>query len=172
MRSELNGALDAALSEPAARGRFESRRPPFTRLAGEEVPPEFDDLDQRQPQLGPRQEGFGWLRIISRCISLTRRSSSLSCASVQTDGLLEGRVRNGFLGTVEDLAFDGLRPGARGDEVPADRRRRVAAAGDAKVAAAAAARLLERARRRWRKVAGAGSSTRPARSASLRSRIA
>jgi Fe-S-cluster containining protein len=42
---ELNGALDAALSEPAARGRFESRRPPFTRLTGEEVPPEFDDLD-------------------------------------------------------------------------------------------------------------------------------
>jgi Fe-S-cluster containining protein len=42
---ELNGALDAALSEPAARGRFESRLPPFTRLTGEEVPPEFDDLD-------------------------------------------------------------------------------------------------------------------------------
>jgi len=42
---ELNCALDAALSEPAARERFESRRAPFTRLAGEEVPAEFDDLD-------------------------------------------------------------------------------------------------------------------------------
>ena len=42
---ELNGALDVALSDPAARGRFEARVPPFTRLAGEEVPPEFDDLD-------------------------------------------------------------------------------------------------------------------------------
>jgi Fe-S-cluster containining protein len=42
---ELNGALDAALSDPAARERFEARRPPFTRLAGEPVPAEFDDLD-------------------------------------------------------------------------------------------------------------------------------
>lgn len=42
---ELNCALDAALSEPASRERFESRLPPFTRLAGEEVPLEFDDLD-------------------------------------------------------------------------------------------------------------------------------
>jgi Fe-S-cluster containining protein len=42
---ELNGALDAALADPAARARFESRLPPFTRLPGEEVPPEFDDLD-------------------------------------------------------------------------------------------------------------------------------
>jgi Fe-S-cluster containining protein len=41
---ELNCALDAAVSEPAARGRFESRLPPFTRLTGEEVPAEFDDL--------------------------------------------------------------------------------------------------------------------------------
>lgn len=42
---ELNCALDAALSDPAARGRFESRLPPFTSLTGEEVPAEFDDLD-------------------------------------------------------------------------------------------------------------------------------
>jgi Fe-S-cluster containining protein len=41
---ELNGALEAALSDPAARKRFEARLPPFTRLSGEEVPPEFDDL--------------------------------------------------------------------------------------------------------------------------------
>jgi Fe-S-cluster containining protein len=42
---ELNCALDAALSDPAARQRFESRLPPFTTLSGEEVPMEFDDLD-------------------------------------------------------------------------------------------------------------------------------
>jgi len=42
---ELNGALDAALSEPQARARFEARVPPFARLTGEEVPAEFDDLD-------------------------------------------------------------------------------------------------------------------------------
>jgi Fe-S-cluster containining protein len=42
---ELNCALDAAMSEPAARQRFESRSPPFTALSGEEVPVEFDDLD-------------------------------------------------------------------------------------------------------------------------------
>jgi Fe-S-cluster containining protein len=41
---ELNGALDAALSDPAARQRFESRLPLFTHLDGEEVPEEFDDL--------------------------------------------------------------------------------------------------------------------------------
>ncbi|MEJ0038981.1 MAG: YkgJ family cysteine cluster protein [Gammaproteobacteria bacterium] len=42
---ELNCALDTALSDPAARGRFESRLPPFTHLRGEDVPAEFDDLD-------------------------------------------------------------------------------------------------------------------------------
>jgi Fe-S-cluster containining protein len=42
---ELNRALDAALSDPGARERFESRLKPFTTLAGEEVPPEFDDLE-------------------------------------------------------------------------------------------------------------------------------
>ena len=42
---ELNCALNAALSDPAARERFESRLPPFTHLQGEEVPVEFDDLD-------------------------------------------------------------------------------------------------------------------------------
>lgn len=42
---ELNCALDAASSEPAARERFESKRAPFARLTGEEVPAEFDDLD-------------------------------------------------------------------------------------------------------------------------------
>jgi Fe-S-cluster containining protein len=41
---ELNCALDAALSDPGARARFESRRRPFTDLSGEEVPAEFDDL--------------------------------------------------------------------------------------------------------------------------------
>jgi Fe-S-cluster containining protein len=41
---ELNCALDAALSEPRARARFESRLKPFTDLRGEEVPAEFDDL--------------------------------------------------------------------------------------------------------------------------------
>jgi Fe-S-cluster containining protein len=42
---ELNGALDAALSEPGARALFEARVPPFARVTGEEVPAEFDDLD-------------------------------------------------------------------------------------------------------------------------------
>ena len=42
---ELNRALDAAVSEPGARERFESRLKPFTSLGGEEVPAEFDDLD-------------------------------------------------------------------------------------------------------------------------------
>jgi Fe-S-cluster containining protein len=42
---ELNCALDAALSEPAARERFESRLQPFSSVSGEDVPVEFDDLD-------------------------------------------------------------------------------------------------------------------------------
>jgi Fe-S-cluster containining protein len=41
---ELNCALDAALSDPGARERFESRLRPFAGLSGEEVPAEFDDL--------------------------------------------------------------------------------------------------------------------------------
>ena len=46
---ELNCGLEAALSEPGARGRFESRLKPFTGLSGEEVPAEFDDLGPRKP---------------------------------------------------------------------------------------------------------------------------
>jgi len=42
---ELNCAVEAARSEPAARERFESRLHPFTTLSGEDVPVEFDDLD-------------------------------------------------------------------------------------------------------------------------------
>jgi Fe-S-cluster containining protein len=42
---ELNCALDAALSDCAARERFESRLKPFTGLSGEEVLAEFDDLE-------------------------------------------------------------------------------------------------------------------------------
>jgi Fe-S-cluster containining protein len=42
---ELNRALDAAVADPGARERFESRLKPFTNLAGDEVPAEFDDLD-------------------------------------------------------------------------------------------------------------------------------
>src|SRR6202035_5117041 len=42
---ELNCALDAARSEPATRGRFDSRLRPFAQLSGEDVPVEFDDLD-------------------------------------------------------------------------------------------------------------------------------
>jgi hypothetical protein len=42
---ELNVALDAALSDPSARQRFEARLPPFIGLEGEEVPTEYDDLD-------------------------------------------------------------------------------------------------------------------------------
>ncbi len=40
---ELNMALAAALLEPQSRERFEAKQPPFTRLVGEEVPPEFMD---------------------------------------------------------------------------------------------------------------------------------
>jgi Fe-S-cluster containining protein len=42
---ELNCALDAALSDTGARGRFESRLKPFIGLGGEQVPAEFDDLE-------------------------------------------------------------------------------------------------------------------------------
>ena len=42
---ELNGALDAALSDAGARERFESRQKPFTALSGQEVPAEYDDLE-------------------------------------------------------------------------------------------------------------------------------
>jgi Fe-S-cluster containining protein len=42
---ELNCALDAARSDPAARERFDSKLRPFTQLSGEDVPVEFDDLD-------------------------------------------------------------------------------------------------------------------------------
>jgi Fe-S-cluster containining protein len=41
---ELNGAFEAALAEPGARQRFESKLGPFLNLDGEEVPTEFDDL--------------------------------------------------------------------------------------------------------------------------------
>ena len=41
---ELNGAIDAALSDPGARARFESGQRPFRNLGGDEVPLEFDDL--------------------------------------------------------------------------------------------------------------------------------
>ena len=46
---ELNCGIDAALSEPGARERFESRLKPFTGLSGEEVAAEFDDLAPRTP---------------------------------------------------------------------------------------------------------------------------
>jgi len=42
---EMNCALDAALSDPDSRRRFESKLPPFTRLSGDEVPLEFEDLE-------------------------------------------------------------------------------------------------------------------------------
>src|ERR1700730_12069557 len=42
---ELNCALDAAISDLAARERFESRLRPFANLSGEDVPVEFEDLD-------------------------------------------------------------------------------------------------------------------------------
>jgi Fe-S-cluster containining protein len=45
---ELNCALDAALSDPGTRERFESRLEPFRGLSGEEVPAEFEDLKQRE----------------------------------------------------------------------------------------------------------------------------
>jgi Fe-S-cluster containining protein len=42
---EMNNAFDAALSEPGARERFESKSATFIRVSGDEVPPEFEDLD-------------------------------------------------------------------------------------------------------------------------------
>ena len=42
---EMNSALDAVLSEPDARKRFESKGLPFGRVSGDDVPPEFEDLD-------------------------------------------------------------------------------------------------------------------------------
>jgi Fe-S-cluster containining protein len=42
---ELNCALDAALSDPGARQRFQSKSPPFIHLSGDDVPAVFDDLD-------------------------------------------------------------------------------------------------------------------------------
>jgi Fe-S-cluster containining protein len=42
---ELNAALEAALSEPASRARFDARMAPFVSLEGDEVPPEFGDLE-------------------------------------------------------------------------------------------------------------------------------
>lgn len=42
---ELNCAIDAALSEPGARERFDSKLAAFIHLSGEDVPAQFDDLD-------------------------------------------------------------------------------------------------------------------------------
>jgi Fe-S-cluster containining protein len=42
---EMNSALDTALSQPDARARFESKQQPFKKLAGDDVPGEFEDLD-------------------------------------------------------------------------------------------------------------------------------
>jgi Fe-S-cluster containining protein len=42
---ELNGAIEAALSDPVARERFLNGSMPFTGVSGEEVPAEFDELD-------------------------------------------------------------------------------------------------------------------------------
>lgn len=44
---EMNTALEAALSDPDARHRFESGLDPFTDLEGDEIIPEFDDLRDR-----------------------------------------------------------------------------------------------------------------------------
>jgi Fe-S-cluster containining protein len=41
---EMNCALDAALKQPDARERFEEKRTPFKKLAGDDVPGEFEDL--------------------------------------------------------------------------------------------------------------------------------
>jgi Fe-S-cluster containining protein len=41
---EMNCALDTALAEPDARKRFEQKGAPFKKLAGDDVPGEFEDL--------------------------------------------------------------------------------------------------------------------------------
>ncbi len=43
---EMNSALDTALSEPDARTRFAQKRRPFKKLAGDDVPGEFEDLSE------------------------------------------------------------------------------------------------------------------------------
>jgi Fe-S-cluster containining protein len=43
---EFNNALEAALSEPGVRERFEAKAAPFISLQGDEVPSEFDGLDE------------------------------------------------------------------------------------------------------------------------------
>ena len=57
---ELNCALDAALSDAAARERFQSRLKPFTGLSGDEVPAEFDDLHANAEERVPA--GLGAVR--------------------------------------------------------------------------------------------------------------
>lgn len=42
---EMNSAIDAALSEPDARKRFEQMGQPFKKLTGDDVPGEFEDID-------------------------------------------------------------------------------------------------------------------------------
>ena len=42
---ELNCALNAALSDPTARPRFEAKSPPYKKLSGDDVPGEFEDLE-------------------------------------------------------------------------------------------------------------------------------
>ena len=41
---EMNCVIDTALSEPDARKRFEQKRVPFEKIAGDEVTGEFEDL--------------------------------------------------------------------------------------------------------------------------------
>ena len=43
---EMNIALSAALEEPQALERFLSGRKPFSHLAGDEVPEEFNEEDE------------------------------------------------------------------------------------------------------------------------------
>ena len=43
---EMNSAIEAALSEPDARGRFEQRLRPFKKIEGDDVPGEYEDLEE------------------------------------------------------------------------------------------------------------------------------
>lgn len=45
---ELNGAFDAALSDPTARQHFEAKLTPFVQLQGRDIPAEFDELDTEE----------------------------------------------------------------------------------------------------------------------------
>ncbi len=70
----------------------------------------------------PRQDGFGWLRIISRCISWVLRSWSLICASFRQTFFLNAVLVTRFRAAIIERAVDGGRLVAGRNERAIDRR--------------------------------------------------